>query len=169
IVSLSHGCVTQLSEAELLAVIGHELGHVKCQHGFNQSLASMFLSAGIASISTAIPVIGVATICGFRIALGHWARMAEFSCDRAALLVVQDPEVVASLIAKIAGFYAGVVPDFNFESLYAQLDDNDRYDENTWQSLVKLEKVVFDAMDEGNTHPPPVLRIKRIRQWAESD
>ncbi len=169
IVSLSYGCVAHLSEAELLAVIGHELGHIKCHHGFNQSLASLFAQAGVSGISNIVPVIGATAVFGFRAALGHWSRMAEFSCDRAAILVVQDPQVVAGLIAKIAGFYAGVVPDFNFESLYTQLDDYDKYDQNAWQSLVKLEKVIFDSIDESNTHPSPVLRIKRILDWGKSD
>jgi len=169
VVVLSQGCVDQLSEGELFAVIGHELGHIKCRHGLNKSLGLLLSSAGAGGISAMFPVIGPTALVGLKAALNHWARMAEFSCDRAAMLVVQDHKLVAEMLAKLSGFHKGVVPDFNFESVFAQLDDYDHYDQNSFQSLVKLQKLVLDALDQGFTHPSPILRIKRILDWGQSD
>lgn len=169
IVTLTYGCLTLLTEGELLAIISHELGHIKCQHGLNQSLGSVFASAGVSGISGLFPVVGSAMLYGAKAALSHWARMAEFSCDRAALLVVQDSRVVASALSKIAGFHEGVVPDFNFESLYTQLDDYNQYDQNALQSLVKIQKVLVNSVDNTWLHPSPVLRIKRVLDWGKSD
>jgi Zn-dependent protease with chaperone function len=36
-------------------------------------------------------------------ALLRWLRAAELTCDRAALLVAQDPRVVISALMKLAG------------------------------------------------------------------
>jgi Zn-dependent protease with chaperone function len=169
LVVLSHGCLTLLNETELMAVIGHELGHVKCQHGFNLSLTNLLSAVGVSGISSMVPVVGGAAIYGIKAAMGHWSRMAEFSCDRAALLVTQDPQAVAGLLSKIAGFHKGVVPDFNMDGVYEQLAEYERYDENAVQSLVKMQKILLDSIGGGWTHPSHVLRIKRVLDWGVSD
>ena len=40
---------------------------------------------------------------GISSALLAWARRAELSCDRAALLVMQDPHVIGRTMMKLAG------------------------------------------------------------------
>ena len=167
-VTLSQGCLTMLSDAEIFALIGHELGHLKCQHGVNKALAAIVGSIGASGIASALPVVGGAAVYGITAGLTHWSRMAEFSGDRAALLVVQDPLVVANVIAKMSGFHKGVLSDFNFESLFQQLEDYDRYDQNALQSLVKLQKMVLDSLGQAWL-PSPILRIKRILMWGSSD
>lgn len=169
VVVLSQGTLSQLSEAEILGVIGHELGHIKCRHGLYKSLGSVFASAGVSGLSSMFPVLGPTALMGVNAALSHWSRMAEFSCDRAALLVVQDREVVASMLAKISGFHRGVVPDFNVDALFSQLADYERFDQSAFQSLVKMQKLLLDALDENLTHPSPIMRIKRILDWGASD
>jgi Zn-dependent protease with chaperone function len=169
VVVLSYGCITQFDEAEVLAVISHELGHVKCRHGLNNSLATIFASAGVGGLAAMFPVVGPTATIAVRAALSHWCRMAEFSCDRAALLVVQDRDIVARMLSKLSGFHKGVVSDFNFESLYQQLEEYDRYDQNTFQSLVKLQKIVVDSLNQNLLHPSSILRIKRVLDWGQSD
>lgn len=166
-VVLHHGIISMLDEAELLAIIGHELGHIKCNHMLNNSLASLFASAGAQGVASMFPIIGNAALMGIQIALLHWSRMAEFSADRAALLVVQDPEVVATALAKLAGFHGKFVPELNFQSLLKQIDDYEAYDKDLIQSLIKLEST-FQGMQSAS-HPHSVLRVKRILDWGASD
>ena len=167
-ITLSQGCLTMLSEAEQLAWLSHELGHLKCQHGTNRALATVVATVGVSGISTVIPVVGAAAVYGITAGLTRWSQMAEFSADRAALLVVQDAKVVANAIAKMAGFHESMVPGFSFEALIQQLDDYAQYDQNEFQSLVKLQKVLLDSLGQAWL-PSPILRIKRILDWGQSD
>ena len=165
-VTLNHGIISMLNEGELLAIIGHELGHIKCSHSLNRSVASLFASAGATQISSMFPVVGPAASIAAQAALAHWSRMAEFSCDRAALLVVQDPEVAARALAKLAGFHNGLIPDFNFEALLRQIEDYEQYDLDSVQSAIKMQKLLMNSM---MSHPCHVLRVKRILDWGKSD
>src|SRR5437868_15249135 len=49
--------------------------------------------------------LGIGRLVGrsLEAALLEWYRMSEFTGDRAALLVVQDPQVMLSLMMKFAG------------------------------------------------------------------
>ncbi len=167
-ITLSRGCLTMLTEGEQLAWLAYELGHLKCKHGTNQALATIVATVGASGISSMVPVVGTAAVYGMTAGLTHWSRMAAFSADRAALLVAQDPQIVASAIAKMAGFHGGAVADFNFEALNQQLDDYAKYDENEFQSLIKLQKMVLDALGQAWL-PSPILRMKRILDWGDSD
>lgn len=64
------------------AVLAHELGHLKCDHGVWLTAANV-LALGTVSL---LPVVSSAVEEG----LMRWLRAAELTCDRAALLVAQD-------------------------------------------------------------------------------
>ena len=66
----------------LQAVLAHELGHLKCDHGVWLTAANV-LALGTVSL---LPVVSSAVEEG----LLRWLRAAELTCDRAALLVAQD-------------------------------------------------------------------------------
>ena len=88
-----HSALVELMDAaELQAVIAHELGHLKCDHGVWLTVANL-LSLGI-EISPLVPAFVVDNV---RDELLRWSRAAELTCDRAALLVAGDPRVVVSL------------------------------------------------------------------------
>uniref|UniRef100_M1B1A7 Metalloendopeptidase n=1 Tax=Solanum tuberosum TaxID=4113 RepID=M1B1A7_SOLTU len=80
--------VELLSQKELQAVLAHELGHLKCDHGVWLTFANI-LTLG------AYTVPGVGSLIAQRLEeqLLRWLRAAELTCDRAALLVAQDPKV----------------------------------------------------------------------------
>jgi hypothetical protein len=74
-----------LTPAELQAVLAHELGHLKCDHGLWLTVANVIASGAV----SVLPVVSGAV----EDALMRWLRAAELTCDRAALLVAQDPKV----------------------------------------------------------------------------
>ncbi|XP_020203691.1 uncharacterized protein LOC109789189 isoform X3 [Cajanus cajan] len=79
--------VELLTKAELQAVLAHELGHLKCDHGVWLTYANI-LTLGAYSV----PGIGGMIAQTLEEQLFRWLRAAELTCDRAALLVAQDPK-----------------------------------------------------------------------------
>jgi Zn-dependent protease with chaperone function len=147
--------VDLLTPAELQAVFAHELGHLKCEHGVYLTLANiMLLTAG-----GIIPGLG-ATIQKQMLA---WVRCAEFSCDRAALLVAQDPKVVASVLMKLSGGSPTLAPLLNVEAF---LEQARAYEE---VSSSELGKALRSMQTEQLSHPVPVLRAKEIDRWATTN
>ena len=90
-----------MSEAELQAVIAHELGHLKCEHGVFITMANL-----LALVAENLPFVSLFSDA-MRGAMMQWMQAAELTCDRAALLVSQDPKVVVSVIMKLTGGSAG--------------------------------------------------------------
>ncbi|KAA3475496.1 protease HtpX-like protein isoform X2 [Gossypium australe] len=71
-----------------IAVLAHELGHLKCDHGVWLTFANL-LTLG----SYRLPGLGGFISQWLEEQLIRWLRATELTCDRAALLVAQDPKV----------------------------------------------------------------------------
>jgi Zn-dependent protease with chaperone function len=110
-----------LTPQEVQAVIAHELGHLKCDHGVYLSLANLMVLA-----TSQLPMWGTILAQGLQNQLLTWVRCAEFSCDRAALLVAQDPKVVMSVLMKLAGGSPKLAPLLNLDAFIAQAQSYDR-------------------------------------------
>jgi Zn-dependent protease with chaperone function len=148
-----------LTPAELQAVIAHELGHLKCEHGVYLTLANAItLAAG-----GLIPGFGRAIAQNMQTQMLRWVRCAEFSCDRAALLVAQDPRVVVSVLMKLSGGSPTIAPLLNVDAFLEQARAYTDFG-NT-----DIGKMLATAQTEQLSHPVPVLRAKEIDDWAKSD
>ncbi|KAH0760306.1 hypothetical protein KY290_016379 [Solanum tuberosum] len=126
--------VELLSQKELQAVLAHELGHLKCDHGVWLTFANI-LTLG------AYTVPGVGSLIAQRLEeqLLRWLRAAELTCDRAALLVAQDPKSKLALMTKHHQAQSGV------------------------------QQVLFrNAQTRQLSHPLPVLRAREIDEWSRS-
>lgn len=142
-----------LTPAEIQAVIAHELGHLKCEHGVYLTLANL-LVLGIAQI----PTWGLWLAQGLQTSLLQWLRCAELSCDRAALLVAQEAEVVISVLMKLAGGSPQLASQLNPQAFLAQAR---AYDQQGWNWLKTTRTLPL-------THPLPVLRAQEIDRWSQS-
>lgn len=102
----------QFSAAELLAVVGHELGHLHYRHLLKNALVavcSTFLwGLSYQALSRVIPLsIGVVLITGIILATvwsaltGLVSRRAELEADAYAVDLVGDPEALASALLKL--------------------------------------------------------------------
>lgn len=148
--------VEMLSPEEIQAVMAHELGHLKCDHGVYLTLANLIvLAAG------QLPRLGDWVAQGLQAQILQWVRCAEFTCDRAALLVAQDPRVVASVLMKLAGGSPSLAPQLNLDAF---LDQARAYDQINNQ----LGELIKQAQTAQLTHPLPVLRAREIDRWASS-
>lgn len=153
--------VDSLTEEELLAVIAHELGHIKCRHQLYKSIAEMLFSAGEEMLGSVLGIAGKIISSTIGSQLYNWYRAAELSCDRAALLVVQDPLVVASTLSKLAGGSRKILPEINVEGILQQAQDYEEVD-------TKVGKFIKFMMRQGQTHPYPIIRVKEIMEWGNS-
>lgn len=157
-ITLHSALADLLTEDELMAVIGHELSHIKCEHMLYRSLAVI-----LARFGTSFLGIGRVAVLPLHLALLAWSRRAELSCDRAALLVVQDPEVVASSLAKLAGMSRRMMEELDMEEVYKQAEEYEKtLDEQVVTWAFKNLGAAF------STHPVPIWRAKVIRDWGTS-
>ncbi len=146
-----------LTDEEVKAVIAHELGHLKCEHGVYLTLANLIvLAAG------QISPLGAVFAQGLQAQMLEWLRCAEFTCDRAALLATQDPRVVASVLMKLAGGSPTLAPKLNVDAFLAQAR---AYDD---LSSTELGEMLKQAQTAQLSHPVPVLRAREIDRWASS-
>lgn len=110
---LNAALIDQLNESELLDVIGHECGHIQNDHAvylttlyFLSHTGAMVLRWG------AKPAV---------LALKAWARRAEITCDRAALLCTGDLEVSIAGLVKLALGSQKLYSSINVEEYLQQL------------------------------------------------
>jgi Zn-dependent protease with chaperone function len=143
-----------LNDDELQAVIAHELGHLKCDHAVWLTAANV-LALGTVSL---LPIVS-ATV---EDAVMRWLRAAELSCDRAALLVVQDPEIVVSSFMKLAGGSGRFAGELSVASFLRQAKSYEQ------ASSSPLGWYLRNAQNRALSHPLPVLRAAEIDAWSRS-
>lgn len=146
-----------LTPEEIQAVIAHELGHLKCEHGLYLTLANLVVLAG-----NLLSPWGKMLTQGLQTQLMEWVRCAEFSCDRAALLATQDPRVVMSVLMKLSGGSPSLAPHLNLDAFVAQARTYDQISSTEWGELLKQTQTAQ------LTHPLPVLRAREIDRWSSS-
>jgi len=146
-----------LTDQEIQAVMAHELGHLKCDHGVYLTPVNLLILA-----AAQIPTIGIWIAQTLQTQLLEWLRCAEFTCDRAALLVAQDPKIVASVLMKLTGGSPSLAAKLNVDAFLEQARayDTSGQDE-VGETLKQLQTAAL-------THPLPVLRAREIDRWASS-
>ncbi len=145
-----------LEPPEIQAVLAHELGHLKCEHGVYLTLANVIMLA-----AGQLPRLGEALAQSLQAQILAWVRCAEFTCDRAGLLVAQDPKVMASVLMKLAGGSPKLASQLNVEAFIDQARAYDQVDD-------ELGLLLKEARTAELTHPLPVLRAREIDRWANS-
>lgn len=114
-----------LTRKELQAVLAHELGHLKCDHGLWLTYANI-LALG----AYTIPGLGGFIARRIEEQLLRWLRSAELTCDRAALLVAQDPKIVISVLMKLAGGCPSMADQLNVDAFLEQARSYDKASSN---------------------------------------
>ncbi len=136
-VVLHSATVDAFDEEELRFLLAHEFGHIRAGHTFWLTM--------IAPLGKTIP--------GFDLLFGVWQRRAEYTCDRAGLLVSRDlPAAVRALIKLSSGPSAA-----------------DHVDVDAFlQQRREVEKSGLDRVGELlGTHPYVTNRIRHLVDYAE--
>ncbi len=158
---LTSGLLDLLDEDEILAVIAHELGHIKSGHVLYKTMAR--------GISLVLSIIGEMTLGIGRMigrtleaTLLEWDRKSEFTADRASLLVVQDAHVMLTLMMKFAGGTLFQRNEMNAQEFLKQADLYEEVDVSMLNRIYKM--MVVTAVN----HPLTIVRAREILNWSDS-
>ena len=161
---LETGLLDLMDDDEVMAVIAHELGHIKCQHVLFKAMARGvgFASAVVAEMS--IPGLGLILIKPIEIGLMSWDRRSELTADRASLLVLQEARPCIAMLMKLAGGSTRACgpdgPRRVSEQVRSYGEDMDR---NTTDRVYRF----LAGMYKG-THPFAIERAKALNDWIDS-
>ncbi|MEO6654548.1 MAG: M48 family metallopeptidase, partial [Pyrinomonadaceae bacterium] len=163
IIVLHSALVERLNDEETLAVIAHEVGHIHSEHVLYLTAARLIeflLNRSVAALIPGSEIIKLIVSLGIASALLAWSRRAELSCDRAALLVMQDPHVIGRTMMKLAG--GTFASKIDYELFLEQGREFKRnYDAS------RLDRFWADAMNSGLSHPFPIWRVAEILEWVD--
>ncbi|BAZ03479.1 M48 family metallopeptidase [Calothrix sp. NIES-3974] len=164
---INSGLLDLLDETEIRAVLAHELGHIKCGHTI---LIQMAIWARQIASDFARATLGLGNIVsqGLLLAFYEWRRKAELSCDRAALLVVDDINPVMTTMMKLTGGSHKYAHEFHLREFIQQSESYQALDTDGLNQIYKILMYtgVLGAM---MSHPFPVERVHYIREWEKSE
>ncbi len=161
------GALDLLSEAEIRTVIAHELGHIKCGHTVLKQMAIWAMGATemLGELTLGIGrMLNQGLVYGFY----EWVRKAELSADRAALLVVDDLNLVAQTMMRVAGGSQKYAHECNLAEFTRQAE---RYQALDSDELNQIYKFLIYNGGSGAlvTHPFPVERLHFLQHWSQSE
>ena len=134
---LHSGSIRYLTHNELKAVVVHEMGHIK----FGHTQASLYLLPFIN-----LPLLGAI----FTWIAGFWQRRTELTCDRLALMYMENSELVKEALIKVH-----VGPD-----VASSMNDVARQ----WLQY-NAERPMNRFTQTFSTHPFLVRRLSHLDAW----
>ena len=162
-ITLRSSMVNTMSDEQLYHLIGHELGHIKANHVLYFSVASLLFPL-IDYVGRRTLGASDVAIYALILAFYEWSRQAEFSADRAGLLVSQSLQT--SIDAEIA-LTAGPNRLSSEMNRDAFMDQARAYqDADPLDQLGKI--ILFAMMGKTFTHPMPVHRAQQLEHWVLS-
>jgi len=155
--------IDTMNDEQLTFIVGHELGHIKARHVLYFSVGSLLfpLLELIGRRS-----MGAADVASYALAVAfyEWARQAEFSSDRAGLLVCQEIGVSIDSLIKLTAGPNRLSGEMSREAF---LDQARAYQDS--DNLDRLGKMLmFATVGKFLTHPMPIHRAQQLERWVQS-
>jgi Zn-dependent protease with chaperone function len=148
------GTIAALSEGEQRFVLAHEVGHIASGHMTYRTIAVIVSNIGF----SALPFLAGLAFLPFQLALLEWSRKAELSCDRAALLAVQDTTLAMQTFFRLAG--GSIVPGEGDLDAFLKQAAEYESEGSAWDSLLKA---INTALKE---HPFNTVRAAELQRWV---
>lgn len=164
---LNTGLLDLVDQAQLRAVLAHELGHIKCGHPILNQMAIWAMSVA-STIGEMTMGLGNLVSSGLIYAFYEWRRKAELSADRAALLVTDDLKCVTQSMMTMAGVSGKYASECSLDEFMRQSEQYQNLDSD---GLNQVYKFLLYNGGQGMmlTHPFPVERLQYLRDWANSE
>lgn len=156
------GLLELMDDDEEMAVIAHELGHIKCGHVLYKTMARG-IKPLIQMIGSATLGIGTLVGSGIEAALVSWNRRSELSADRAALLTMQDTKPCVSMLMKLAGGCTRHAAELDPEQF---LNQARAYREGMDTKM--SDRFYRFLANMGSTHPFAVERARALDDWVKT-
>lgn len=150
------------SDEEIMFVLGHELGHIKCGHVLYKTMARNFkMVLELASNAT----FGFANLisAGLEMAIYDWERKAELSCDRAGLLAVQSQKIANHSFMKLAAASPKNYEHLNETEFLRQIRT---YEDSTEESFINKTYMMY--VTSKMSHPFMITRARQLDNWVKS-
>jgi Zn-dependent protease with chaperone function len=150
----------QMSDAELVAVLGHELGHLHAEHPLYHSVARILLQGG----TSASHLIALLSLPIQRLVL-RWTRCAELTADRAALLASRDLEACIGVMLTFAGGNRPGITgrtQMRLAPFIRQCRELARM-----QTHHSFDRVLSNLLSIDRTHPNVAWRVMHLIHWIE--
>jgi Zn-dependent protease with chaperone function len=150
----------QMGDDEVLAVIGHELGHLHSDHPLYHSVASALVAGGLA-VSSGVRLLSLP----IQRLLLRWLRHAELTADRAALLTSRSLRACIGVMLTFAG---GNRPGTTRRTRI-RLGPFIRQCRELAMAQVGLttDSVIGGYLESDRTHPHVAARVNHLIQWVE--
>jgi Zn-dependent protease with chaperone function len=148
--------VEQFDDDEVLAILGHELGHIKSEHSLFKILLEILIR--IPSYLLKIPMSDIA-LAAIIAALREWDRKSELSSDRAEVLVCQNPDISIRALMKMAG--GSRIEQMDLGEFIAQAEE--------YHQAGSIADNIYKMLNIWNlSHPFPVIRVRELINWVRS-
>lgn len=152
---LQSGTVDLLDNDEMMFMLGHELGHVKCGHKtYHMFTEAMYMPVANSNLSIWMSLV--------KMPLLNWYRVSDFSADRMGLLCCQDIKVALKTMIKMSGLPKKCYNHIDINSFIQQaVDFNEKYS-GTMDSIIKYLSINAAA------RPWLVVRAGELYNWYQS-
>jgi len=151
---INTGTLATLSDEQQRFVLAHEVGHIASAHMVYRTIAVIVSTIGF----SALPFLAGLALMPFQLALLEWSRKAELSCDRAALLAVQDTTVAMRTFFRLAGG-SDMPGEGDLDAFLRQAAEYES-EGSAWDSLLKA---INTALRE---HPFNTVRAAELQRWV---
>jgi len=161
IVVVQSALLDQLDDAQVTAVLAHELGHIHSEHTLYRWMAQIIIFGG----TRLIPGIGALLTVPLELALLKWSRCAELTCDRAAMLATRDLGACLGVELALAGGHRPGTSRRTKMSLRAYIQQARSLAEQEQTSTA--DAVFLALMTLGSSHPFAAWRVMHLLDWIE--
>lgn len=151
IIRLNSACVEKLSDQELAALLGHEIGHIMLGHIQNREILD-----SIDGVSKLLPVANEIIKNQLLSYYGKWMLATELSADRAGMIAANGIEPVMSLLKKQAGAA-------NLDNTYLDMMNQ------KVMSVPRKMGMYYILMSESVPYMGLIMRMQELKKWAFSD
>ena len=154
IIVLDSMVMQRLGTGEQRALIAHELGHILSDHVLYITALNILIAAG-----GSLPMLLGLPFRAVKTVLLEWYRAAELSSDRAATLVVRDPQIICRMLMVTA---SGLPAEqLNLDAFMTQAMEYENWDDPS-------DRVRRFFWEINVTHPYAVRRVSEVMRWVQS-
>lgn len=152
--------VQDCTDEELMALMGHELGHINSGHVLYHNLASYIMSLLTSNLKSLAPLVSA----GALFALFDWQRKSEYTADRAGMIASGGLQPSVDLMLRLMG--KGQVKqyiDFSLDTVMEQYQDFDMSKDSI------IGKLLYISQTATSSHPWSIQCIKALTEWEKTE